>query len=176
MKPLLDNILCLDFEASALGQGSYPIEAALADVATDEVYAALIRPTGDWLRDGVWAHGAAAVHNIKQAELLKDGIDASEVAAELRRRARGKHVLSDAPDHDGFCFAELYHAAGMATAFALFDFDVFAWQLAARVSRRPDIAYVKSELEAQTRFPRTHRAGDDARSLAELLRLIAGLP
>ena len=95
MRPVnsyLDHVLCLDFEASALGPGSFPLEVALAEAKTGEVYATLIRPTEDWLRTGIWGSNSAAIHK----ELLRKGLPVKEVAAELTRRSHGKRVLSDA--------------------------------------------------------------------------------
>jgi hypothetical protein len=172
----LDNILCLDFEASALGQGSFPVEVALADPKTGELYSRLIRPTDSWLTAGLWSEESAAVHKIAREELLRGGFPVAEVAAALTTRCQGKRVLSDAADIDGAWLTTLYRAAGGEALFVLGDFHAFAWQLAIRVGRRPDLAYVKAELEAQIRFPMIHRAGADARCLAEMLRLIAGCP
>jgi hypothetical protein len=177
VKVPLDNILCLDFEASAIGKGSFPIEVAVAEACTGALHSWLIRPTDQWLAVGVWSEESAAVHKIGRTELLLDGLPVARVAAELTARCKGRRVLSDAADFDGAWLATFYEAAqGEEAPFALHDFHTFAWQLALCAGRRPDIAYVRSELEAQIRFPMIHRAGADARCLAEMLRLIAGCP
>lgn len=173
----LDNILCLDFEASAIGKGSFPIEVAVADPRTGALHSWLIRPADQWLAAGVWSEELAAVHKIDRAGLLQDGLPVARVAAELTARCKGRHVLSDAADLDAAWLTTFYDAAeGEDAPFLLHDFHAFAWQLAIRAGRRPDIAYVKAELEAQLRFPMIHRAGADARGRAEMLRFIAGCP
>jgi hypothetical protein len=47
-------LLCLDFEASGRGPRGYPIEVAIADVATGETRTWLIAPTPAWLDSGAW--------------------------------------------------------------------------------------------------------------------------
>ena len=176
MSPRLEGIFCLDFEASALGPGSFPIEVAVADAKSGALCSWLIRPTDAWLTDGLWSEESFAVHKITREELLRDGLAVVEVARALAARCEGKRILSDAADIDRAWLARLYKAAGLGPPFVLSDFHDFAWQLAVGMGRRPDLAYTKSELEAQMRFPMTHRAGADARSRAEMLRLIAGYP
>jgi hypothetical protein len=65
---------------------------------------------------------------------------------------------------------------GRRPPFELTDHSSFVGQLAARCGRRPEIAVNRSELEALSRFPNLHRAGPDARRLAEVARLLAGYP
>jgi hypothetical protein len=173
----LDDFVCLDFEASALGKGSYPIEAAVVDCATGGCRAWLIQPTPRWLTQGVWSGEAAAVHNIPRDAPLAHGLPAAQVAAELAAACAGKRVLCDGGEHDRHWLFTLFAEAGSGDPpFLIEDYHAFAWDLACRVGRRPDIAIVNSSLEAQIRFPITHRAAADARSLAETLRLIAGWP
>lgn len=50
-----ENILCLDFEASSLKPGSYPIEVGITDVATGATRSWLIRPIEQWITNGVSA-------------------------------------------------------------------------------------------------------------------------
>lgn len=47
-------LLCLEFEASGCDPRGYPIEAAIADVATGETREWLIAPTPAWLETGAW--------------------------------------------------------------------------------------------------------------------------
>jgi DNA polymerase III epsilon subunit-like protein len=172
----LDNIVCLDFEASALGPGSYPIEVAVADCASGDTRSWLIHPCEAWLADGVWSAESAKVHNIPREELRKAGVPVKQVAADLANHVAGKRVLCDGGDLDRYWCGVLFEAAELKPGFALEDFDPFAWDLAVRSGRRPDVAISNSELEAQIRFPIVHRAAADARWLAEMLRLIAGWP
>jgi hypothetical protein len=172
----LENIYCLDFEASALGPGSYPIEAAIVDCHSDECTSWLIRPTEEWLADGVWSEQSFEVHKISLSELIAHGLPAETVARELGKRCRGKIVLCDGGDHDRRWLMTLFSCIGVRPTFGLSDFSSFARDLAARSGRRPEIAITRSELEALSRFPVLHRAGPDARRRAEILRLLAGHP
>jgi hypothetical protein len=176
-----DNAICLDFEASAQIQAgddrSYPIEVGIAYVHSGECRSWLIRPTEKWLTEGLWTSEAEKIHNIPQDLLMREGLPVEQVATELAAAVNGARVFSDAPSYDGAWLKTLYMAVDITKPlFGLEDFHAFAWELAYRSGRRPDIAVVNSELEAQTRFPQQHRAVPDARRNAEILRLIAGWP
>jgi hypothetical protein len=172
----LDNVLCLDFEASALGPGSYPIEVAVVDCASTACSTWLIAPTPAWLSSGIWSDASAAVHQIPRFDLLAHGRAAAEVAAELASCCGGKTVLCDGGEHDWRWLVTLYAALDQPPPFQPLDHHAFACDLAGRTGRRPELAINRSEWEALSRFPLMHRAGADARRLAETLRLIAGYP
>jgi hypothetical protein len=168
-------LLCLDFEASGRDPCGYPIEVAIADVATGATREWLIAPTPAWLETGVWEAEAEAVHGISLAEIIAHGRGVADVAAELTAYTRGAQVLSDAPPFDTKWLCDLYRATGAEPPFVLRDFHQIAWREAALRGRRPDIAIVKAEAEAYILFPKQHRAGPDARRNAEMLRQIQGL-
>jgi hypothetical protein len=168
-------LLCLDFEASGIDPRSYPIEVAIADVATGDAREWLIAPTSAWLETGVWEAEAEAVHGIARAEIIAHGRAVDDVAAELTAHARGATVLSDATALDTKWLCDLYRATGAEPPFVLRDFHQVAWHEAAQRARRPDIAIVNAEAEAYILFPKQHRAGPDARRNAEMLRQIHGL-
>lgn len=168
-------LLCLDFEASGQGPHGYPIEVAIADVATGKTLEWLIAPTPAWLETGMWEAEAEAVHGIARAEIIAHGRGVADVTAELTAHTRGAQVLSDAPTYDTKWLHDLYRATGAEPPFVLRDFHQFAWHEALLRGRRPDIAIVKAELEAYLLFPKQHRAGPDARRNAEMLRQIQGL-
>jgi uncharacterized protein (DUF433 family) len=175
-QPLL---LCLDFEASGSGPRGYPIEVAIADVATGAAHEWLIAPTPAWLETGVWDAEAEAVHGISLAEIIAHGRGIGDVAAELTAQTRGAQVLSDAPTFDTKWLRDLYRATGAEPPFELLDFHQIAWREAVRRGRRrgrrPDMAIAKAEAEAYALFPNQHRAGPDARRNAEMLRQIQRL-
>jgi len=108
------------------------------------------------------------------SELLAHGDAAENVARELSACCSGKMVVCDGGKHDSLWLATLFGAIGRSPPFELEDYREFAQQLAERFGRRPDISIMRSELEAMSRFPVLHRAGPDARRLAETIRLIAG--
>jgi hypothetical protein len=168
-------LLCLDFEASGSDPRGYPIEVAVADVATGDTREWLIAPTPAWLDTGLWEAEAEAVHGIARAEIIAHGRGVGDVVAELTAHTRGATVLSDAPPFDTKWLCDLYRATGAEPPFVLRDFHQFAWHEASLRGRRPDIAIVKAEAEAYLLFPKQHRAGPDARRNAEMLRQIQGL-
>ena len=174
-QPLL---LCLDFEASGSGPRGYPIEVAVADVATGAAREWLIAPAPAWLETGVWDAEAEAVHGISLAQIIAHGRGVGHVAAELKAHTRGAQVLSDAPSFDTKWLRDLYRATG-EPPFDLLDFHQIAWREAVRRGRlrgrSPDMAIVKAEAEAYALFPNQHRAGPDARRNAEMLRQIQRL-
>lgn len=172
----LDDIYCLDFEASGLHVGSYPIEVAVADCASGDCIAWLIKPTHNWISSSNWDSVSEKIHNITREELLDRGLPVEQVAQELSQHCKGKVVLADGGEHDRYWLRTLFEATGVPRDFTLDDYAAFARDLAVRSGRRPDLALANSEIESQIRFPRTHRAAADARSLAEALRLIAGWP
>ncbi len=175
-RAVLANVLCLDFEASAVGPRSYPIEVAVIACETGSGKDWLIRPPPCWLEHGSWSAESAGVHGIALRSLIEDGIAAEQVARELAELCREKTVLCDGGEHDLRWLVTLFSAIEEFPPFELTDFHAFAWNLALQSGCRPDVAIVRSENEAHARFPVTHRAQEDARHLAEMLRLIAGWP
>jgi hypothetical protein len=167
-------VLCLDFEASGNMPLCYPIEVAVADVATGETREWLIAPEPVWLEKGIWQAAAQEIHGLTLAEIIGKGRSVREVATELTAVARGPIVLSDAPAFDTKWLHDLYRAAGAEPPFVLRDFHQFAWHAALMRGRRPDIAYSKAETEAYLLFPKEHRAAPDAQRNAEILRQIVG--
>jgi hypothetical protein len=165
---------CLDFEASGTDPRGYPIEVAIADVATGDTRQWLIAPTSAWLETGLWDAEAEAIHGLSRAEIIAQGRSVDEVAAELTAHTRGAQVLSDAPAFDTKWLHDLYRATGAEPPFILRDFHQFVWREAAIRGRRPDIAIVKAEADAYLLFPKQHRAGPDARRNAEMIRQVQG--
>jgi len=172
----LEGILCLDFEASGLGRSSYPIEVAVVDCSTTACTSWLIRPSEEWLQNGVWSDESAAVHQIELAELMSQGRPVADVAQELAHHCCGRTVLCDGGEYDRQWLAQLFASADQRPPFKLSDFDQCARELADGSGRDPEATIAIAESEALSRFSTIHRAGADARRLAETLRLIVGYP
>jgi hypothetical protein len=166
------RLLCLDFEASGSDARGYPIEVAIADVATGDTREWLIAPTPAWLETGTWEAAAEAVHGLSRAEIIAHGRSVADVTTELTALTQSAEGLSDAPTHDTKWLRDLYAATGTEPPFALLDFHQIVWREAVLRGRRPDIAIVKAEAEAYVLFPKQHRAGPDARRNAEILRQV----
>lgn len=105
----------LDFEASGLGRGSYPIEVGyvLADGRTG---CQLIRPEPEWQ---AWDPAAERLHGIGRAQLLRHGRPAREVARQLNRELRGETLYTDAWGNDLTWLSLLFDAAGLVPLFRL---------------------------------------------------------
>jgi hypothetical protein len=110
----LDNVLCLDFEASAIGVGSYPIEVAVVDCSSAECHSWMIRPTERWLSHGAWSDEAAAVHGLTLPELVELGLPAQQVAREVSACCDRKSVLCDGGEHERRWLAALYATTDVA--------------------------------------------------------------
>ncbi len=155
----MQPILVVDFEASCIGDHSYPIEAGIArwdgpggDILT---WSSLIAPDPDWVRYDDWTIEAQRVHGISPLD-LEQGRCAGDVAAGLLTMSAGiDHVLCDGGRHDAHWLRKLVAAARWSTApFALADFDETTAKL-------PGPAYM-GMLEVLEHTPIPHRAGPDA--------------
>jgi hypothetical protein len=171
MRLPLERVCCLDFEASGLGERSYPVEAAVVDCATLQCHCWLIQPSARWMAEGVRSAEAAELHKIAMSELLTHGRAITEVARELEACCRGMHVLCDGGEHDQRWLTTLFAGAGRNVPFLIYDFETFAAELSEK--RDSTVAVINSEPVTAHR-PIAHRASADARSLAMTLRRIAG--
>lgn len=105
----------LDFEASGLKSGSYPIEVAvrLADGATLH---SLIRPMVGW-QD--WDYGAEALHGISRRQLVREGSAPAYVCTMLNNFCRDMTIYSDCWCFDNQWLHKLYGSVGMMPTFRL---------------------------------------------------------
>ena len=87
MKPRLDDICCLDIEASGLDDGSYPIEIGVADCVSHARHSWLIKPTADWSSQGVWSRAAAFPYLNQEAINMSDFILKASVRNDLGKGA-----------------------------------------------------------------------------------------
>ena len=154
-------MLFLDFEASGLGEGSWPIELGLAWIEQGKTRAAsrLIRPHADWDEDA-WSAESAEVHRIPRPALDR-AWPAERVAAWAAERMAGQVVVADAPEFDGLWLRTLFAIApGLAAPPRLADFD-------AMVATHFGEAGVRRVYGALDEVPNPHRAGPDAQRLAQ---------
>ena len=94
------TILFVDFEASSVERGSFPIEIGWCGV-NGEGEAHLIRPVPDWT---AWSDVSEKIHGITREQLHAEGKPVREVArrAAVAFSPRTAMVLSDAPAFDEF--------------------------------------------------------------------------
>lgn len=89
-------LLFLDFEASSLSEGSWPVEIGFAWIADGRVESgsAIIAPDACWPIDD-WSDGAARCHGLT-LEQVRAGCPAAQIAADTER-FRDFEVVSDNP-------------------------------------------------------------------------------
>ncbi len=160
-------LVTLDFEASSLLPGTYPIEVGVCRWVGPgqplEGWSTLIKPTAKWVELGVWSPDSALVHGIARED-LEAGLEPQAALERLNSIIgfRG-HALVDGGEHDVRWLNMLVGASLDRAIFRLSDFDHVALRLEregyARVVRYLDLT------------PVPHRALDDAvrlmRALAE---------
>lgn len=109
----------LDFEASRLPPGGFPIEIGWATVQANGVFlgsgGTLIRPIDVWLDDleTNWDGNAQAVHGIALRDLMAHGRPVTEVAEHALAALAGGRVVCSYPAYDGPWFEQLLSAAGV---------------------------------------------------------------
>lgn len=170
MKNILNRsdlrIAVLDLEASALGNGSYPIEAGVAPITGAaqpiQTWSAMIRPTSTWRDAGLWSPASAAVHGIPLEMLMQQGHAVEEVCDWLNALLGSRTIVAtDAPRYDQDWLDALFREAGREQLFTLYDFDVLTGGL------NPDQYRHLVYLLDRSHVP--HRAGADALRLASKL-------
>lgn len=98
----------LDFEASSLGKGGFPIEVGwVFEDGQGEGH--LIRPAPGWTE---WDREAEAVHGISRDMLLRDGKSHVEVAARMVQLLGDYDLVASAPSWDGKWLSKLLRSSG----------------------------------------------------------------
>jgi hypothetical protein len=162
-------ICTIDFEASSLDVGNFPIEVGLAmwRGPDEPIYrwSTLLKPTDEWRQNGHWSKASEAIHGIKQSD-LKLGLSPRHAALVLNHVLRSAGVAyCDGGAFDRHWAKMLFKAAKIAPAFGLGDLEAlenyFDVEAAARMKGWTNSADI------------AHRAGADA--VGHLLALAAGL-
>jgi DNA polymerase III epsilon subunit-like protein len=162
-------IITIDFEASCLPRHgrSYPIEVGIAD-AGGRSQSWLICPHRSW--DGWdWTDEAQGLHGLTHERLLREGLPAAAVAAQLGKVLAGHRVIADSTI-DAYWYATLAKAANVLPSAeieyigALFD---------ALGTTSSDILLAQTQVDRMG-F-RRHRAGEDARWLFALIQTLTNL-
>ena len=118
----------MDFEASSLDAGSYPIEVGWVDTkGHGESY--LIKPQPNWRG---WSAKAEAVHKISYATLLRDGKPADFVARRALAVLNNAHyIISDHPAFEDYWMTVLLDVIGAKPL----KFDQFSSMIGFEISR-----------------------------------------
>lgn len=155
-------LVAIDFEASGLYAGSYPIEAGIArwrnPEAPIEIWSTLIRPPAEW-RSRPWSTISQTVHGIAPEE-LEGGMDPRDVMLRLNTLV-GRRAFCDGGSSDLGWLGGLEEAGGVDATFLLQDSDALGGFVHPRFYRR-----MVRWLDRAT--PR-HRAAADAERLLRAL-------
>ena len=168
----------VDFEASSLAKGSYPIEVAwVFEDGSSESH--LIRPAPAWTD---WAESAERIHGIPRDTLFAEGLPHEEVARRMVNRLTGHALYVTAPSWDGQWLSKLLRAASLprhalrvedtTLAHARVVRAVFAaagWDEAAgREAGQAIFATIPAEAGRAARPSRPGRCAERARAVAPL--------
>lgn len=77
------EIVCVDVEASALADLSYPVEFGWVHDTAAAPESFLVRPTVEWRLNGVWSEESELVHGLALDRLEREGIDVDEACRRL---------------------------------------------------------------------------------------------
>jgi hypothetical protein len=157
LAPLRERpLLFLDFEASSLTPGSWPVEIGYAWIEAGRVRsrATLIAPRTDWSMDD-WSEVSARVHGIPLAA-IRAGAPADVVAGETDRFAEFE-VVSENPAWEQRWLDRL--RAGRRPR-------IEVRPIRAALRERLDDAAAGAVVQALFRSAAPHRAGPDAERLA----------
>lgn len=155
-----NDLVFLDFEASGLGLGTWPIEIGLCRINADlsfRTQSRLICPHASW-DPTKWSRDSQMIHNIDRVDL--DTAPAAETVARWAlEELRDAVVVSDAPDFDLPWLDTLLATIDKERAVQLHDFDEMMFAVFGRAGASRAFAYLED-----TYVP--HRAGPDAQRLA----------
>jgi hypothetical protein len=166
---ILADIRFVDVEASSLFKMSYPIEVAVATVDM-VVESMLIKPLPHW---DDWSWESENVHNISRDMLERDGEDARLVALRSNALLSGRYVFSDNPGFDNRWYLRMFADVDVRMAFEARDYEPLrspAMKIAVRTMSPSEMARLEHKVE--TVYQHTHRAGDDVRRMAALIRYL----
>lgn len=190
-------IYLVDFEASSLLPGSFPIEVAwVSQSGQGEHY--LIRPHPEWLEGGCpgWSREAEAIHGISLDSLVRDGTPIERVAARAAKvlLAPGAVAYADQPEWDGEWLDALLGYGGVHGRIGLADVTTAygeacrpllrllppvgtpdRWKAEQRVSNLAAELVARAQEQEGVRGRTRHRALPDAESLWRTWRTVGEL-
>lgn len=167
-------VVFLDFEASSLNSGSFPIEVGWA-VDGGETEAHLIRPAPGWTD---WSAASERLHGIPHTRLLAEGEPPGDVARRVAAAlgGEGMAVASDNPEFERFWLERLMAAAWRPAPFAVLPAARLYAAEAGRIigagaTAEAVLAAVTDAMRAERARRRVrHRAGPDAEAMLWILQ------
>ncbi|MFZ3192544.1 MAG: hypothetical protein WA154_04960 [Moraxellaceae bacterium] len=164
----------LDFEASSLASGSYPIEVAWGS-SEDSIESHLISPAAisTWTD---WSIVAQQLHCLTREQLLSEGQPPIWVARRMNEQLADQIVYTDNPDYDGFWLDQLFkRSAGLKAKFRLAHIDDLLLDListdTADRARAVDVLRAMKPMARQS-VAGQHRASFDVQYLLKLHALV----
>lgn len=167
------DYIFFDIEASSLWENSYPIELGWTALDLD-VKSSLIKPLETWGLE-TWSDESEQIHGITRDELASKGENASCVAEHFLKDVEGKTLVSDAPTYDLYWLKRLMNDTGYGNHRFKIVTLTEAYANFAELVDPPlkNIGDLLSRVEVARKFyQHTHRAGEDALSMAAACRVI----
>ncbi len=155
------SIVFLDFEASSLGDESWPVEVGYAGACGLEDAFYLSRHS-DWSMEH-WDRNSATIHGISLADLDEFGVEPA-VAIDRLAELGNAVVVSDAPEFENHWLRRISAAAGRPMPFVVKDWESVLPSGQSQDERKQLLA------EARRRAGAHHRAGVDARIMRDVWR------
>jgi len=173
-----EKICFIDFEASSLDPNlSFPTEFGWA-FEDGSGHSLLINPHGSWINDEQisdlsgpwpgWNEGGVLSTGITREMIACQGLAPATVAKRFLDATDGCAYYADNPDWDGMWMDKLFAAAEMDPAPRVRDYNHLIGPYVAGAVGQATLLLAQGR--ANESVPRTHRAGDDARHLAEVYR------
>ena len=157
-------LITIDFEASSLDEGTYPIEVGVCRwTAADqpiEGWSALLVPIPAWREHGSWSAASQEIHGIHREE-LEHGLSPTDAIVALNAITGGHPAFCDGGGHDFHWARMMARASGVRPTWPIGDFDHVGTLL-----DPPGYARMVAWLDRAA--PR-HRARDDAERLMKAL-------
>lgn len=157
-------MIVIDFEASGIHQGSFPIEVAWLGEET-KLSQHLIAPVDAWKESKLWCGTAEKIHNLQFDYISKNGKPAFEVAHIILDALAGERVYSDYPPGDQSWLNELMDKVGLKHDIELLNLHEL---LDTFVGHDTKLAIFH---QVRQYSPPTHRAGRDVEFLFEVYKV-----
>lgn len=160
-------MIILDFEASGIMKGSFPIEIAwIRDSGT--AISTLIQPSDNWLsNENLWSERSQNVHGIEKATLISEGLDIKSVIDLIVNDIKEyETIYSDNPSFEQEWLDRLFDEARISHNYIVRDFNVMLNNISDPYSMEG--AYY----QARKISPPTHRAQRDVEYLLTVYNIL----
>jgi len=153
----------IDIEASGLDIESYPIEVGI--LFENTVHTWLIKPEPRWQH---WDDAAEKIHGLLRQHILRQGMDAKQVAIEINELVKNSNGLlySDAVQWDSDWINHLFRTVGVITEFHLLPIqDLFSENEESLFKQQ------RTQIVLSGKY-RQHRAGEDVQLINRALKTV----